>query len=145
MTYSENALNDLIYDAVIAVAPEATVTTRREPFIGTGQAVYVRHRHAESRRHLLLDGSNEAFNWIVEISVYTSDPDSAVSQAADIAGAVMSVLKNEFFRLDTYDPVDNIDPTIYRLEMRFERYIGSGDEMVTEPTTEATTEQENTP
>lgn len=125
--YTINSLNTLVYDAVMSVDPNAFVTSRREPIPNTGTAVYVQHRINEPRRHLLLDGTNTAYTWAMDISVYTNDSNSASSEAYALADAITTALKAEYFRLDSLAPIDNVDPSIFRLEMRFERIIGKGD------------------
>lgn len=136
--YTINSLNTLIYDAAASVDPSVFVTSRREPIPNeSSSAVYVQHRFAEMRRHLLLDGTNSATNWTLDISIYTNNTNSATSAAYALADAISKVLKKEYFRLDSLAPIDNTDPSIYRLEMRMERIIGEGDKPVDidEPTT----------
>lgn len=125
--YTRNAINDLIYNVVTAIDPDATVASRREPVPNEGTAVYVRHRFNEMKRHLLLDGTNTAMLWTIDVSVYTDGVDSAESDAYRLADAVIAALKAEYFRLEYSEPIENADPSIYRLEMRFERIAGGDD------------------
>lgn len=136
--YTINSLNTLIYDAAATIDPTVFVTSRREPIPNeSSSAVYVQHRLVEMRRHLLLDGTNSALTWTIDISVYTNNTNSATTAAYGLAEAISRALKAEYFRLDSLAPIDNTDPSIYRLEMRMERIIGEGDRPVDidEPTT----------
>lgn len=125
--YTRNGLNDLIYNTVTAIDPEAFVTSRREPIPNEGTAVYVQHRISEPSGNMLLDATNTAYRWTIDISVYTNESDSAETDAYALAHAITTALKAEYFRLEMLEPLDNIDPSIYRLQMRFERTIGGDD------------------
>ena len=128
MTYSVNGIFDYVKRSILASHSEAYVTSRREPIPRAFPCVEIRQFNKNRQINAVtLDMKDRQYITIFEVQIFSNSQNSALSEAYALEETVETAFNNLGYRVTFCQPIDNIDPSIFRIIARFERVIGMGD------------------
>lgn len=128
MAISKNQIYTNIVNAVTDAFPTAYCAGRIEPIPDHFPAVYARmigFSIPVNSVSLTFDSHLERPTY--EVQVFSAKENDAGQEAYDIMRVVGSVMASMGFLCDMVEPIDNIDPTVFRIVGRWHRIIGDGD------------------
>lgn len=130
MTYTVDSVFDFVAKAVNAVDAGARVSSRREPVAKTLPAVYMYEMNrVRVQRFATLANDDDQWESTFEVEVYTNNLDGARAKGYQILYAIEDAFKRLGYFETFCEPIDNIDPSLFRVNARFTRQIGKGDEI----------------
>ena len=136
MTFSVNGIFDYLQKSIHAVCSGAYVTSIREPIPKAMPCVQIQQLN-KSRpvNYMTLDLTDRQYLSTFEAQIYSNAQDSALSEAYGLEEVIESAFNELGYRVTFCQPINNIDPSIFRLIARFERVIGIGDTLPDYPST----------
>lgn len=128
MNYSRKAVYTYVRNAIVAAHSGAYVTARRELITAQFPAVYITEvNRVRAQQYATLANDDEQYISTVETEIFSNKQ----SGALDEAYSVLETIEGAFKRLGYFEtfcePIDNYDPTVYRIIARFTRQIGMAD------------------
>lgn len=132
MTYSVESVFNYVANAVDTAITGVRIVSRREPVAKSLPALYMYEMNrTRPQQYATLANDDEQWESTFEIEIYTNDLDGARSKAY----AILYTVEDAFKRLGYFEtfcePLDNIDPSLFRINARFTRQIGKGDTLPT--------------
>jgi hypothetical protein len=128
MNYSMESVFDYIANAVDAEVQGVRITSHREPVAKSLPALYVREMNrTRPQRYATLANDDEQWESTFEAEIYVNDLDGARTNAYNILYVVEDAFKRLGYFETFCEPLDNIDPSLFRINARFTRQIGKGD------------------
>ena len=127
---TKNQIYSTIVDAVQTAFPSAYCAGRLEPIPDHFPAVYIRPIGISTPAEwetLEFDGS--VWRPTFEIQIFSNKENDAGEEAYAIASTVSAVMKSMYFLCDLLEPIENIDPSVFRLVGRWHRLIGGADDL----------------
>ena len=135
MAIAKNEIYTRVVNAVKAEFPTAYCAGQLEPLPPSFPAVYTRMigmSVPQEYETLLFDSQMYRASW--EVQIFTNAENDSGQQAYSIASVVQACMQSMGFLCDMLEPIDNVDPTIYRLVGRWHRVIGyNGDSLPVVP------------
>jgi hypothetical protein len=132
---TNNQIYTEIADAVTTAFPSAYCSSRIEPIPDHFPAVYIRmigYTIPQETYSLNFDGHAERPT--LEVQIFSNKENGALSEAYAIMEVVKSAMTGMYFLCDFIEPIDNIDPSVFRLASRWHRIIGDGEVLPDENT-----------
>ena len=130
---TKNQIYTNIVDAVQTAFPSAYCAGKLEPVPNRFPAVYVRPIGITTPAEwetLEFDGS--VWRPTFEIQIFSYNENGSGEEAYAIAGVVSSAMQSMYFLCDMLEPIENIEPSVFRLVGRWHRLIGGADEFPSE-------------
>ena len=128
--YTRNGIYTAVEGAVNLTSRPVYCTSRREPVPESFPAFHLYELgHQDIRSSVTLKSTDEAKTVQFEAQVFSNLTHGAQDEAFDIMEDAEAALKRLGFMETFCSPIENADPSIFRIVARFERVIGSGDEM----------------
>ena len=141
MAITRNEIYTRIVNAVKAEYPTVYYSAQLEPVPSAFPAVYARMIGAsvtQDNETLAFDSEIYRASW--EVQIFSNKENDAGQEAYSIAKVVQSCMQSMGFLLDMLEPIDNIDPTVFRIIGRWHREVGYvGDSLPTVPEPEPDT------
>lgn len=130
--FTKDKIYTYIRSAIKAVYPSMYVTGGYEPVPPQGPAVQIHeiHRH-RVKGAMTLDGLDEQMRIAFDVNVYSNLFDGAPNEAYAIMGVAEEAFRELYFIETECRPVELANNRVTRLVARFERHLGSGDQMPT--------------
>lgn len=136
MTYHRDYVFNYVATVVNNEYPEAHMTSRREPVTKKFPTVYLHEMNRmRPQQYATLANDDDQWESTFECEVYTNDPNGNMGTAYEITEVVEGAMKALGYIETFCQPIDNIDPLLVRINSRFIRQIGAGDEIPSPPTT----------
>lgn len=128
MTYTREAVYTYVRNAIVAAHSGAYVTARREPVSKTFPAIRLSEvNRTRPQSYATLANDDEQYVSTFEVEIFCNEQSGALATAY----SVLETIEDAFKRLGYFEnycqPVDNIDPSVYRIVARFSRQIGMAD------------------
>ena len=128
MTYSVESVFDYVANAVDDAIQGVRITSHREPVAKSLPALYMYEMNrTRPQRYATLANDDEQWESTFEAEIYTNDLDGARTNAYNILYVVEDAFKRLGYFETFCEPIDNIDPSLFRINARFTRQIGKGD------------------
>lgn len=130
---TRNDIFDRVYDAIIAVSPDAYITGEAKRLPPEFPAVWVIDIDwTPEMQYTAIDLSDEQVRSAYEVQAFSAKEDGAFLEARDLIDAATAAFR-ELGYLCTYNsPIENYeDETIARHVARYRRMIGGGDTLPT--------------
>ena len=128
MTYSVESVFDYVANAVDDAIQGVRITSHREPVAKSLPALYMYEMNrTRPQRYATLANDDEQWESTFEAEIYTNDLDGARTNAYNILYVVEDAFKRLGYFETFCEPIDNIDPSLFRINARFTRQIGRGD------------------
>ena len=128
MKFTRHEVYNYIYEQVNTTSRPVYITGRIEPIPPSFPAIYLVQLSTEDYAPALnLLSTDSARRVVWEAQIFTNKTTGAVDEAHEIMEDVSAAFKNIGFQLTYCYPVENADPSIYRLVMRVERLVCGGD------------------
>ena len=136
MTYHRDYVFNYVATIVNNEFPNVRMTSRREPVAKHFPLVYLHEMNRmRPQQYATLANDDDQWESTFECEVYTNDPDGNMGTAYAITEVVEGAMKALGYIETFCQPIDNIDPLLVRINSRFVRQIGAGDEIPSPPTT----------
>lgn len=137
---TENEVLTRIANSVDALSLNCYLTSVYEPFPPKLPCVYVRQTDKYPLRNRVdLDYTDAQNVAVFTAEVYTQKSDGNAKATADLVmDTIADSFRQMYFIMQMRTPVDNGDPSVYRILARFRRVICNGDELPALPTPEPT-------
>jgi len=132
--YSKNAVYTKVVNDVISGNSAVTFCSRLQPYAESFPAIQLFERADVSVGDETLDFDGNVYNSTWEVQIFSNKQNGAEVEAYDIMDTVKASMKSLYYCMTMCEPVENIDPSIYRLVSRFTRTICGGDTMPTPST-----------
>ena len=130
MTYSRKAVYTYIRNAIVTAHSGAYVTARREPVTKTFPAVYLTElNRIRVQRYATLANDDDQYESTFEAEIFSNKQSGALEEAYSVLETVESAFKTLGYFETFCEPIDNYDPSVYRIIARFTRQIGMADVM----------------
>ena len=128
MTYSRKAVYTYIRNAIKSAHNNAYVTARREIVTAQFPAVYITEiNRVRAQQYATLANDDEQYISTVETEIFSNKQSGALDEAYSVLETIEDAFKRLGY-LETFcEPIDNYDPTVYRIIARFTRQIGIDD------------------
>lgn len=128
MTYSVESVFDYVANAVDDVIQGVRIVSHREPVAKSLPALYM-YEMNRTRPQIYATLANDDEQWesTFEAEIYVNDLDGARTNAYNILYVVEDAFKRLGYFETFCEPIDNIDPSLFRINARFTRQIGKGD------------------
>ena len=128
MTYSRQAVYSYVRNAIVASHSGAYVTARREPILKNFPAVLLTEiNRVRAQQYATLANDDEQYVSTFEAEIYCNEQNGALATAYSILDTVESAFKTLGYFETFCEPIDNYDPSVYRIIARFTRQIGMAD------------------
>lgn len=128
MTYSREAVYTYLRNAIVTAHSGAYVTARREPVTKTFPAVRVIEiNRTRPQEYATLANDDQQYESTFETEIFSNKQSGALAEAYSILDTVESAFKTLGYFETFCEPIDNIDPSIFRIVGRFSRQIGMAD------------------
>lgn len=128
MTYSVESVFDYVANAVDDAIQGVRITSHREPVAKSLPALYMYEMNrTRPQRYATLANDDEQWESTFEAEIYVNDLDGARTNAYNILYVVEDAFKRLGYFETFCEPLDNIDPSLFRINARFTRQIGKGD------------------
>lgn len=128
MTYSVESVFDYVANAVDEAVQGVRIVSRREPVAKSLPALYMYEMNrTRPQRFATLANDDQQWESTFEAEIYVNDIDGARTNAYSILYAVEDAFKRLGYFETFCEPLDNIDPSLFRINARFTRQIGKGD------------------
>lgn len=128
MTYSVESVFDYVANAVDSAVQGVRIVSHREPVAKSLPALYLYEMNrTRPQRYATLANDDVQWESTYEAEIYVNDLDGARTNAYSILYAVESAFKTLGYFETFCEPIDNIDPTLFRINARFSRQIGIAD------------------
>lgn len=130
MSFTREAVYTYVRNAIVTAHSGAHVTSRVEPITKTFPAIKVAEANRiRTQQYATLANDDDQYESTFEIEIYSNKANGAVKEAYDILGTVEGAFKRLGYFETFCDPIDNIDPSVFRIMARFTRQIGMGDSL----------------
>lgn len=128
MTYSRKAVYSYVRNAIVASHSGAYVTARREPVPKNFPAIELTEMNrVRTERFATLANDDEQYDSTFQAEIFSNAQNGALEEAYSILGTIESAFKKLGY-FETYcQPIDNVDPSIFRIISRFTKQIGMAD------------------
>ena len=128
--YTPNGIYTYIRNYVKNELPTVYVTGEDEPVPNQGASVKIREiGRYQPRRNITLAYDDEQYSIAYQADVYSNLFNDHAEEAYEIMHVVEQAFKQLYFIETSCTPVERTDNRVARLTARFERQIGSGDNM----------------
>ena len=128
MTYSREAVYTYLRNAIVTAHSGAYVTARREPVTKTFPAVRVIEiNRTRPQEYATLANDDQQYESTFETEIFSNKQSGALAEAYSILDTVESAFKTLGYFETFCEPIDNIDPSVFRIVGRFSRQIGMAD------------------
>lgn len=125
MAISKNEIYTRIVNAVKAEFPSIYYAGQLEPIPSSFPAMFIRMIGKAVYANLeTLAFDSQIFNGTWEIQVYSNKENDAGTEAYQIMDLVSATMQRLGFLCDMVQPMDNIDPAVFRIIGRWHRLIG---------------------
>lgn len=132
MTYSRKSVYTYVRNAIVASHSGAYVTGRREPVTKTFPAVRViEMNRVRTQEFATLANDDDQYVSTFEVEIFSNKQNNALEEAYSVLDTVESAFKRLGYFEIFSEPIDNIDPSIFRVVARFTRQIGMADTIPT--------------
>ena len=129
---SFNEIYTEVREAILAISPDAFVTSTYTPTPSKFPAVFVREIGKYTPpRYATLNNSENVSEVTYEVQIFSNKQSGAKSEADTLYAAIKVALKKQYFREASATPVDNADHTVYRFAATFRRIIADADNVKT--------------
>ena len=130
MTYSRKSVYTYVRNAIVTAHSGAYVTAIREPITKTFPAV----RIAEANRirpeqYATLANDDQQYVSTFEAEIFSNKQNGSLEEAYSILETIEGAFKTLGYFENFCQPIDNVDPSIFRIVARFTRQIGMADVM----------------
>lgn len=130
MTYSREAVYTYVRNAIVTAHSGAYVTSRREPVGKTFPAVRLSEvNRIRTQAYATLANDDQQYNSTFEAEIFSNEQNGALATAYSVLDTVESAFKTLGYFETFCEPIDNIDPSVFRIVARFSRQIGMADVM----------------
>ena len=128
MTYSRKAVYSYIRNAIVASHSGAYVTARREPVPKNFPAIELTEMNrVRTERFATLANDDDQYDSTFQAEIFSNAQNGALEEAYSILETIESAFKRLGY-FETYcQPIDNVDPSIFRIISRFTKQIGMAD------------------
>ena len=128
MTYSRESVYSYVRNAIVASHSGAYVTARREPVPKNFPAIELTEMNrVRTERFATLANDDEQYDSTFQAEIFSNAQNGALEEAYSILGTIESAFKRLGYFEIFSEPIDNIDPSIFRIVARFTRQIGMAD------------------
>lgn len=130
MKYTNNAIYTKIREAALEEVPTAYCTQTYAPKHTVFPTVFAREiGRLTPTDTATLSNAQDISERTWEVQVFSNLSSGAKEQAYELMDAVKTALRSLYFVQTFEAPIDQTDKTIYCLVARFQRVIGSGEDM----------------
>ena len=130
MTYSRKAVYSYVRNAIVASHSGAYVTARIEPVPKNFPAIHLTEMNrVRTERYATLANDDQQYDSTFQAEIFSNEQNGAVEEAYSILETVESAFKTLGYFENFCQPIDNVDPSIFRIVARFTRQIGMADVM----------------
>ncbi len=128
MTYSRKAVYTYVRNAIVASHSGAYVTARREPVPKNFPAIELTEMNrVRAERFATLANDDDQYDSTFQAEIFSNAQNGALEEAYSILETIEGAFKRLGY-FETYcQPIDNVDPSIFRIISRFTRQIGMAD------------------
>ena len=128
MTYSRKAVYSYVRNAIVASHSGAYVTARREPVPKNFPAIELTEMNrVRTERFATLANDDDQYDSTFQSEIFSNAQNGALEEAYSILETIESAFKRLGY-FETYcQPIDNVDPSIFRIISRFTKQIGMAD------------------
>ena len=128
MTYSRKAVYSYVRNAIVASHSGAYVTARIEPVPKNFPAIHLTEMNrVRTERYATLANDDQQYDSTFQAEIFSNEQNGAVEEAYSILETIESAFKTLGYFENFCQPIDNIDPSIFRIVARFTRQIGMAD------------------
>ena len=128
MTYSRKAVYSYVRNAIVASHSGAYVTARIEPVPKNFPAIHLTEMNrVRTERYATLANDDQQYDSTFQAEIFSNEQNGAVEEAYSILETVESAFKTLGYFENFCQPIDNVDPSIFRIVARFTRQIGMAD------------------
>lgn len=132
MSYTRESVYTYLRNALVDAHEGIYVTSRREPVTSSFPAIRVAETsRSRTQQYATLANDDDQYMSVFEAEIFSNKRNGALSEAYGILDTVESAFKRLGYFETFCEPIDNIDPSIFRLLARFTKQIGLGDELPT--------------
>lgn len=128
MTYSRKAVYSYVRNAIVASHSTAYVTARREPVPKNFPAIELTEMNrVRTERFATLANDDDQYDSTFQAEIFSNAQNGALEEAYSILETIEGAFKRLGY-FETYcQPIDNVDPSIFRIISRFTKQIGMAD------------------
>ena len=128
MTYSRKAVYSYVRNAIVAAHSGAYVTARREPVPKNFPAIELTEMNrVRTERFATLANDDDQYDSTFQAEIFSNAQNGALEEAYSILETIEGAFKRLGY-FETYcQPIDNVDPSIFRIISRFTKQIGMAD------------------
>jgi len=128
MTYSRKAVYSYVRNAIVASHSGAYVTARREPVPKNFPAIELTEMNrVRTERFATLANDDDQYDSTFQAEIFSNAQNGALEEAYSILETIEGAFKRLGY-FETYcQPIDNVDPSIFRIISRFTKQIGMAD------------------
>lgn len=128
MTYSRKAVYSYVRNAIVASHSGAYVTARIEPVPKNFPAIHLTEMNrVRTERYATLANDDQQYDSTFQAEIFSNEQNGAVEEAYSILETIESAFKTLGYFENFCQPIDNVDPSIFRIVARFTRQIGIAD------------------
>ena len=128
MTYSRKSVYTYIRNAIVASHSGAYVTARIELVPKNFPAIHLTEMNrVRTERYATLANDDQQYDSTFQAEIFSNEQNGAVEEAYSILETVESAFKILGYFETFCEPIDNYDPSVYRIIARFTRQIGMAD------------------
>ena len=128
MTYSRKAVYSYVRNAIVASHSGAYVTARIEPVPKNFPAIHLTEMNrVRTERYAILANDDQQYDSTFQAEIFSNEQNGAVEEAYSILETIESAFKTLGYFENFCQPIDNVDPSIFRIVARFTRQIGMAD------------------
>ena len=128
MTYSRKAVYTYVRNAIVASHSGAYVTARREVIPKNFPAIHITEMNrVRTERFATLANDDVQYESAMQAEIFSNAQNGALEEAYSILDTVESAFKRLGYFETFCQPIDNVDPSVFRIVARFTRQIGMAD------------------
>ena len=128
MTYSRESVYSYVRTAIVTAHSGAYVTARREPVSKTFPAVRLSEvNRIRTQAYATLANDDQQYVSTFEAEIFCNEQNGALATAYSVLDTVESAFKTLGYFETFCEPIDNFDPSVFRVVARFSRQIGMAD------------------